>query len=101
MQAKCGRFALFSIGLVLRFLMRALRSRGSLERNKFVYRSCSGVSSFCSNNLTFHPSRKLEKSVLRTSLYRLNQESKHMRRQLSGTPYAFWMRHWQPEFSRN
>ncbi|KER25869.1 hypothetical protein T265_06780 [Opisthorchis viverrini] len=52
-----------------------LRSRGSLGRMKYVNRSCSGVPSFRSNSLTFHPSSNLEKSVLNMPSYRLNQES--------------------------
>ncbi|KER28206.1 LOW QUALITY PROTEIN: hypothetical protein T265_13625 [Opisthorchis viverrini] len=56
-----------------------LRSRGSLGRIKFVNRSCSGVPSFRSNNLTFHPASNLKKSVFNMSSYRLNQESKATR----------------------
>ncbi|KER30524.1 hypothetical protein T265_03010 [Opisthorchis viverrini] len=76
MPATRGRLTLSSIGLLVGFPGHALRSRGSLGRMKFVNRSCSGVPSFRSNSLTFHPSSNLEKSVLNMSSYRLNQESK-------------------------
>ncbi|KER21592.1 hypothetical protein T265_10128 [Opisthorchis viverrini] len=77
MPATCGRLTLSSIGRLVGFPGQdGLRSRGSLGRMKFMNLSCSGVPSFRSNSLTFHPSSNLEKSVLNMSSYRLNQESK-------------------------
>ncbi|KAG5444076.1 hypothetical protein CSKR_104237 [Clonorchis sinensis] len=97
---------------------------GSFGRMKFMYRSCSGVPSFRSNNLTFSSLSNLEKSVLNVSSNCLNQESKfvHIKTTTkgaqdiltpnvknnctalpthsvggadSGNSGAFWVRHWQ------